>query len=168
MFFQNIESYDKKKLRMLNAIFGILYFITSVIAPVIIVGINYELFKTTEATTKLTAVGIICVIVLGFYAYNKLKNAIDSLPQIKHNQQCFKFTIQMFTEMIPFIIISLLLFFARNEIDTAYKTFSQCMLVIFISKFIDGMFCKYLKAELELRYKALELVEIEKRKELVK
>ena len=168
MFFTNIESYGKKKLRMLNAIFGILYFMASVVAPVIIVGINYELFKKTEATTKLTAVGIICVIVLGFYAYNKLKTAIDSLPQIKHNQQCFKFTIQMFIEMIPFIIISLLLFFARNEIDTAYKTFSQCMISIFISKFIDGMFCKYLKAELDLRYKALEIVEIEKRKELVK
>ena len=168
MFFKNLETFTKKKLRTLNALFGVLYFIASVLVPIIIVGINYKLFDSVEATTKLTAVGVICVIILGFYAFNKMKNAIENLPQLTHNQQCFKFTIQMFVEMIPFAIIGVLLFFAKNEIDVAYKTFCQCMIAIGVSKLIDGLFCKYLKAEYDLRNKSLELVEIEKRKELVK
>lgn len=168
MFFKNLETFSKKKLRMLNAIFSILYFIAALLVPIIIVGINYQLFTRTEATTKLTAVGVICVIILGFYAYNKFKNAIDSLPQLTHKQQQFKFTIQMIVEMIPFGLITVLLFFAKNEVEIAFNTFSSCMIAICISKLIDGLFCKYLRAEYELRYKSLELIEIEKRKELVK
>lgn len=168
MFFKNLETLEKKKLRMLNAIFGILYFIASVIVPIIIVGIKYSLFKSVEATTKLTGVGIICVIILGFYAYNKMKNAIENLPQLTHKQQCFKFTIQMIIEMMPFGIICGLLFYAKNEIEMAFDTFMACMISIIISKLIDGLFCKYLKAEYDLRNKSLELVEVEKRKELVK
>lgn len=167
MFFKNLETFDKKKLRMLNVIFGILYFIASVVVPIIIVGINYNLFQSVEAQTKLTAVGVICLIILGFYAYNKMKNAIENLPQLTHKQQCFKFTIQMFIEMMPFAIIGVLLFFAKNETQVAFNTFGACMIAIGISKLIDGLFCKYLKAEYDLRNKSLELVEIEKRKKLV-
>lgn len=167
MFFKDLDKMEKKKLRMLNATFGILYFIASVVVPIIIVGVNYNLFKNVEATTKLTAVGMICVVILGFYAFNKLKYVLDNLPQLTYKQQCFKFTIQMFIEMIPFIIIGVLLFFAKNEIDVAFNTFWQCMIAISISKLIDGLFCKYIKAEYDLRNKSLELVEIEKRKGLV-
>ena len=167
MFFKNLETFDKKKLRMLNVIFGILYFIASVVVPIIIVGINYNLFQSVEAQTKLTAVGVICLIILGFYAYNKMKNAIENLPQLTHKQQCFKFTIQMFIEMMPFAIIGVLLFFAKNETQVAFNTFGACMIAIGVSKLIDGLFCKYLKAEYDLRNKSLELVEIEKRKKLV-
>jgi hypothetical protein len=167
MFFKDLSVMEKKKLRMLNATFGILYFIASVVVPIIIVGVNYNLFQNVEATTKLTAVGVICVIILGFYVYNKLKHAIEDLPQLTHKQQCFKFTIQMFIEMIPFAIIGVLLFFAKNETEMAFNTFGACMIAISISKLIDGLFCKYIKAEYDLRNKSLELVEIEKRKGLV-
>lgn len=168
MFFKDLEKMSKSKLKMLNVLFGILNFIASVLIPIIIVGINYQLFTKTEASTKLTAVGVICVIILGFYAYNKIKNVIDNFPQLTHKQQQFKFTIQMIVEMIPFFIIAVLLFFAKNETEIAFNTFGACMISIGISKLIDGLFCKYLKAEYDLRYKSLELVEIEKRKELFK
>ena len=73
----------------------------------------------------------------------------------------------MVIEMIPFAIIGVLLFFAKNETEIAFNTFGACMIAISISKLIDGLFCKYIKAEYDLRNKSLELVEIEKRKGLV-
>ena len=166
MFFKNISNWDKKKLRGLNLLFSFLHFIALVIVPVIIVSINYKLF-TKESGIKLTAIGIIIVVILGLYAYNKLKQAINELPQIKLSQQRFKFGIETILSLMPVIILIIALKFAQSDFNVAIKVIKGCSVSIIIASLIEGLFLKFTRAELSLRNKALELNEIEKRKGLV-
>lgn len=166
MFFKDIECWSKNKLRGLNILFGFLHFVALVLVPVIITGINYKLFEA-GGNFKLTAIGVIVVVILGLYAYGKLKKAIDELPQVKLSQQRFKFSIQAILSLIPIIIILVALNFAKNDYLIAINVIKWCSVSFGCGILIDGLFLKYIDAEIKLRAKALELVEIEKRKSLV-
>ena len=167
MFFKNIDKWNKKKLRGLNILFSLLHFIALVLVPIIIVGVNYDLFTKTEGGFKLTAVGIIVVVILGLYAYVKLKKVVDNLPQLKASQQRFKFTIQTILSLIPIGIILVGLEFAKTDFMIAINVIQWCSISFTSALLIDGLFLKYIHQEIDLRMKTLEMVEIEKRKELV-
>ena len=167
MFFKNIDKWNKKKLRGLNILFSLLHFIALVLVPIIIVGVNYDLFTKTEGGFKLTAVGIIVVVILGLYAFVKLKKVVDNLPQLKHSQQAFKFTIQTILSLVPIAIILVGLEFAKKDFMIAVEVIKWCSVSFVGAILIDGLFLKYIQQELDLRMKTLEMVEIEKRKGLV-
>lgn len=167
MFFKNIENWTKQKLRGLNILFSLLHFTALVLVPVIITGVNYRLFSNSTGGLKLTAVGSIIVVILGLYAYIKMKKVIDDLPEIKVGQQRFKFTIQAILSLLPIIIIIIAIQFAKKDFNTAMNVLQWSSVSFACGILIDGLLLKYIKAELTLRSKALELVEIEKRKKLV-
>lgn len=166
MFFKEIDKWSKKKLRGLNALFSFLHFVALVLVPVIIVSHNYKLFESA-GKLKLTAVGIIVVVILGLYAYTKLKKAIDDLPQIKLSQQRFKFSIQAILSLLPIIIILVALEYAKHDYLIAINVIKWCSVSFIGGIMIDGLFLKYIAQEISIRVKTLELVEIEKRKGLV-
>lgn len=166
MFFKDIDKWSKGKLRGLKALFSFLHFTALVLIPVIITGVNYKLFET-GGTYKLTAIGIIVVVILGLYAYSKLKEVIDELPQVKLGQQRFKFSVQTILSLVPIIIILVALEYAKNDYLIAINVIKWCSVSFASALLIDGLFLKYIKAELSLRNKALDLVEVEKRKGLV-
>lgn len=166
MFFNNIAIWTKKKLRGLNVLFGLLHFIALVLIPVIIVACNYKLFAKADGL-KLTAMGIIVVIILGLYSYLKIKKAVDKLPQIKLSHQRFKFTLQTILSLVPIIITLFALNVAKNDFNTAINVIKWCSVSFIGGVLIDGLFLKYFEQEIAIRSKALEMVEIEKRKGLV-
>ena len=167
MFFKDIECWSKNKLRGLNILFGFLHFVALVLIPVIITGVNYQLFTKNSGGLKLTAIGVIVVVILGLYAYGKLKKVIDDLPQVKLGQQRFKFSIQAILSLIPIIIILVALEYAKNDYMIAINVIKWCSVSFIGGILIDGLFLKYISAEINIRAKALELVEVEKRKGLV-
>lgn len=167
MFFKDIEIWSKQKLRGLNILFSLLHFVALVLIPIIITGVNYKLFSKSEGGLKLTAIGIIVVVILGLYAYTKLKKTIDDLPQIKLGQQRFKFSIQAILSLMPIIIILVALNFAKNDYLIAINVIKWCSVSFGGAILIDGLFLKYINAEIKLRAKALELVEVDKRRKLV-
>lgn len=167
MFFNNIEKWSKSKLKGMNILFSLLHFIALVLVPIIIVGKNYGLFSNEEGGLKLTAIGIIVVVILGLYAFTKLKRVIEELPQIKLGQQRFKFSIQMLLSLLPIVIIMAGLQLAKANFIIAVNVIQWCSVSFIGAVLIDGLFLKYIHQELSLRMKSLEMVEIEKRKELV-
>jgi hypothetical protein len=166
MFFKNIENWSKQKLRGLDFLFNLLHFVALVLVPIIIVGYNYKLF-TKEDGFKLTAIGIIVIIILGLYSYIKLKKVIDNLPQVKLSQQRFKFTIQTILSLLPIIIIIVGLELAKTNFSIAINVATWCSVSFACAMIIDGLFLKYTSQEIALRCKTLEIVEVEKRKKLV-
>jgi hypothetical protein len=167
MFFKDISNWNSKKLRGLNITFSLLHFVALVLIPIIITGVNYNLFSKSEGGLKLTAVGIIVVVILGLYAYTKLKKTIDDLPQIKLGQQRFKFSIQTILSLMPIIIVLIALNFAKNDYLIAINVIKWCSVSFGGAILIDGLFLKYISAEIKLRAKALELVEVDKRRKMV-
>lgn len=167
MFFNDIENWSQKKLRGLNIIFGFLHFVALVLVPIIITGVNYKLFSKDSGGLKLTAIGVIVVVILGLYAYGKLKKVIDDLPQVKLGQQRFKFSIQAILSLVPIVIILVALNLAKSDYLIAINVIKWCSVSFGVAILIDGLFLRYITAEIKLREKTLELVEVEKRKSLV-
>jgi hypothetical protein len=79
----------------------------------------------------------------------------------------FKFTIQTILSLVPIAIILIGLEFAKKDFMIAVEVIKWCSVSFVGAILIDGLFLKYIHQEVDLRMKTLEMVEIEKRKELV-
>lgn len=167
MFFRNIDTWSKKKLQAVDIICNLIYLILLVIIPIIIICNQYDIFTNTTAKYKLTGIGIIVVIVLGLYSHKLLKQAIDKLPHITFNQQCFKYTLKGLFDLIPLVIMKVGFSLIKDDLILAYNTFNKCLWLLIAANLFDMFVLKYIEAERNIRTDALKINEIEKRRNLV-
>lgn len=167
MFFKDIDSWDKTKLRTTWIVFNVLYFIATLLVPIIIVGCRYTIFEYA-AKWKLTGWGIIIAIVIAVVAVRALNKAINKLPESTLNEQRVKYTLFGVKALIIPVGILVVLYFFKSNFDLAYSTIWYCLISYIVGVFIDYGFIHYLDRELELRKIAKERIEIDKRVENLK
>lgn len=165
--FKNIKTWSKKKLKWVSLACHIIHLIFMLVIPSIIVCSNYKLFENAPAKVRITGVGIIFFIVIGIYAFNKLKDSISKMPQTTYNQQCLKFALEMIITLLPMCLIIFAFWLAKEEIQIAYNTMLGCLVSFFCANIIYFLFIKFLQAELFIRDSALFDKEKEARKDLV-
>ena len=143
MFFKDIDSWSKKKLLMMTAIFGSLYLIAATIVPVIIVASNYNLFG--NGSYKLTAAGIIVIIIL-LTAGRKAFHWITSImPQETQKQQIFRYSFEMvFALIIPACALWVIHLFKVN-MELAATTATWCIVSFMVAIVIDNVALKTLR-----------------------
>ena len=143
MFFKDIDSWTKKKLLLMTAIFGSLYLIAATVVPVFIVASNYNLFG--NGGYKLTAAGIIVVIIL-LTAGRKAFHLITSImPQETQKQQIFRYTFEMiFALIIPACTLWVIHLFKVN-MELAATTASWCVVSFMVAIVIDNVALKTLR-----------------------
>lgn len=167
MFFKKIETYSNNKLKLLSIIFHCIYFILLLIAPIIVISTKYQIFEHIPEQTRLTGIGLILFIIVGIYCYLKLKNSINGLPQTTLKEQKVKFSLLTITNILPLGLILLALAMTKNNIILAFETLQLCSIFILLANLIDGLFIRFLVAEKQIRNKTLEIIEVDKRKELL-
>ena len=165
--FKDIKNWSKKKLRAFKYAFNSLYAALIAVVPTIIICWKYQLFTQQNAAIKLTGIGLILVLVLGFYAYLKLKEAINKLPQITYKQQCFKFGLSLIFCLMPYALVIFGFWMARSEVQLAYDTMLYCLISIFVANIVDYGFLKFIQCEDEIRNEALYDKEKDDRRGLV-
>ena len=153
--FKNISEWSNKKLRWMSIVFNLLYFTMMAIIPAVIICLEYKLFEVQSTAMKLTGVGLILVIVLGLYAYYKIREEINKLPQVKYNHQCIKFGLQLLFSLMPKGLILFGFWMVRTDIQVAYDTMLWCLLSMFLSDIVDYGFLKFIQVEREIREDAL-------------
>lgn len=167
MFFNNIASYSKAKMRVLTIICNIIYVGLLVVGPSIIIGCRYAIFGTSSAGVKLTGVGAILFVIVGLYAYIYIKKLMHKLPDISLNQQRVKYTIEMVLNLAPMLILLIASILVRDDITKAFNTLLMCFGFFIGAIIFDGLFLKYIEAENTIRKKALLNKEVTKRESLV-
>ena len=143
MFFKDIDSWSKSKLLLMTAIFGSLYLVAATIVPVFIVASNYNLFG--NGNYKLTAAGIVVVIIL-LTAGRKAFNWVTSImPQETQKQQIFRYLFEMvFALIIPAVALWVIHLFKVN-MELAATTASWCTISFMVAIVIDNVFLKTLR-----------------------
>ena len=162
MFFKNIDSWDRAKLRGTWLSLNILYFIATLLVPIIIVGCRYTIFDHVSKY-KLTGWGLILAIVIAVVAVRTLNKAINKLPESTLNEQRLKYSLLGVKALIIPIFILIVLKLFKLNFDLAYSTIWWCLISYIVGVFIDYGFIHYLDQEIELRKKAKEKIEIDKR-----
>lgn len=165
--FKDIKTWSKKKLKWMGIAFDILYAVLMLVIPTIIVCSKYKLFENAPARIKITGVGVIFLIIIGMYAFKKFKDAVEKMPQITYNQQCFKFSLQMALTLLPMGLIIFGFWMAREQTQMAYNTMLGCLISIFFANLVYYLFIKFIEQEEDIREQALLDKEKEARKGLV-
>lgn len=162
MFFSKINCWSYKRLQFLWLLFNLLYLFTTLVAPIAIICIKYNVFKSN---TDKTISGFSMIILLIFFILilRSFKKVVDKLHDLTYKQQLLKYTMQMLYSLIfPVAAIVMLLCF-KNDFMLAYDTFKWVLIFIILGIIIDHLFIKFLDKERELRYAAKEKLEIESR-----
>ena len=143
MFFKDIDSWSKSKLLLMTAIFGSLYLVAATIVPVFIVASNYNLFG--NGNYKLTAAGIVVVIIL-LTAGRKAFNWVTSImPQETQKQQIFRYSFELvFALIVPAVGLWVIHLFKVN-MELAASTASWCVVSFMVAIVIDNVCLKTLR-----------------------
>ena len=167
MFFKNIDTWEQKTLRIAYILFTIAYYIFTLLIPVIIIGCRYEIFKKVS-NYRLTGWGIILIVVVVFVAIRTLNKALNKLPETTLNEQRLKYSLLGVKALVIPIFIVIVMGMLKNDFTLAYKTILLCVIFFIVGILIDYLFIKYLEREIELRRKAKEQIEVDKRVENLK
>ena len=167
MFFKNIDSWSPKQLRVYWLIFNIAYLCATLLAPIIIVGCRYEIFKYTSKY-KLTGWGLVLAIFIFIVGIKTLSRVLKKLPESTHKEQVVKYTILGVKALAVPIFALIIMKLFKSNFDLAYNTLWWCLLSYSIGITIDYTCIMYLDREIEIRKIAKEKIEIDKRVELLK
>ncbi len=167
MFFNDIDTWTQKRLRLFALIFNALYLLGSLVIPIIIVGCRYQIFhKVSEY--RLTGWGWICAIVVAVVGIRTLGRVIRKLPESTHKEQVLKYTILGVKALAIPILLLIAMRLLKNDFDLAYNTLWWCLVSYTAAIIIEYTCIKYLDREIELRKTAKEKIEVDKRVELLK
>jgi len=166
MFFKNIDQWTPHQLRLYRLIFTSLYLIATIVVPVIIVAFRYDIFKYTSRY-KLTGWGLVLAIFVFVVGIRTLGKVINKLPEVTHKEQVLKYSILGIKAMcVPVFALIVMKLFKAN-FDLAYNTLWWVLLSYTIGIAIDYTCIMYLDRERDLREKAKEKIEVNKRVDLL-
>ncbi len=147
MFFKDIDSWTKKKLYLFIALFGSLYFVAATLVPGIIVAHNYDLFG--KGNYRLTAAGIIVVIFLLTSGRKAFHWVISIMPQETQKQQIVRYSVELVAALIiPAVAIWVIHLFKVN-MELAANTATACIISMFVAIFVDNLFLKTLRYQVQ-------------------
>ena len=149
-----MKNWSNNKLRFIYIITHLIYLILILVAPIVIIILNYNL----TATYKLSGFGMILMLIFGVVGLLNLKKIISKFPKAK-----IKFTLDFcYSSLYLILIISVLHMFTLN-FDLAYKTILECIGFIFAAIIIDNFGISFLDLEYSYRRQAQNNAEIERR-----
>lgn len=162
MFFTNIATWSQKKLRLYSLIFNLLYLVATAVVPIVIVGCRYQIFNYASKV-KLTGWGWVCAIVVAVVTIRVLKKVISKLPESTLNQQRLKYSLLMVRALFIPILLIVAMAALKKDFDLAYNTLWWCLISYSVGILIDYLCILYLDRERQLREKADEQIEVNKR-----
>jgi len=124
MFFNDIDSWTKKKLYLVTAIWAFAYLVCACIIPVIIVCAKYNIFG--QSSFKLTAIGLITIIIVITVGWRALLWLVKMLPQQTKKQQIFRYSIELVIAMILPLLGLWLIHLIKVNADLACSTIQAC------------------------------------------
>lgn len=143
MFFNDIDSWDKKKLAIVTLIVALCYFLAASVVPCIFIGCNYKVFENV-GSYRLTGAGFIIVVILVSFGCKGIKMLIHFLPRDTQKQQIFRYSLELVIALIlPALAIWAIQLF-KNNVDLACKTATQCVVSVMVAIVIDNLFFKTL------------------------
>lgn len=148
MFFKTIDTWGQKKTKRMRLLFDLIFYLFSLVAPVIIIATKYSLYK--KASYSLTMAGAIVVVIIAVVLLRSLKKGIAKLPQDDYKQQKIKFTAQWIYHLLVPVGVLVALYLIKNDFQTAYETMWLCMIFLTIGTCIEWNFCAYIDARLNL------------------
>jgi len=167
MFFNNIDTWTQKRLRLFALIFNALYLLGSLVIPIIIVGCRYQIFHKVSSY-RLTGWGWICAIIVAVVSIRVIKKVVNKLPESTHKEQILKYSILGVRALFIPILLLIAMKALKNDFDLAYNTLWWCLISYSAAIVIDYTCIKYLDREIDLRKIAKEKIEVDKRVELLK
>lgn len=167
MFFNDIDTWTQKRLRLFALIFNALYLLGSLVIPIIIVGCRYQIFHKVSSY-RLTGWGWICAIIVAVVSIRVIKKVVNKLPESTHKEQILKYSILGVRALFIPILLLIAMKALKNDFDLAYNTLWWCLISYSAAIIIDYTCIKYLDREIDLRKIAKEKIEVDKRVELLK
>ena len=144
MFYKNIDTWSKGKLRIVTLIVAIAYFTFLTFVPCVIVGIKYNVFSSSDNRLRLTGALLIIIILLISAINRGAKLFSRYMPEVTPKQQGIKFIIELVSSLIVPLSALFVIHAVRVGMDTALDTLMWCVWSYIVALIIFYLFLKTL------------------------
>ena len=161
----NMMNYSQKKLRLLNILFNILYFLLVFVAPLITVIVSFYDIGAVS-TKKVSMISIFIAVCIIFASTKFLRKQIDKISIYKldgtynNGMRTFKHLAQMASHLIvPITVLAISVVFCtvfEEYLDFYVKMIITCVSFYLAGLLVDGFAIKFLDDELSIREKVKE------------
>lgn len=148
LVFKDINSWSKKKVWLITALFWLLYFLFATIGPCISVGVNYKIFSSSSF--RLTAWGWIVIVIFATAGLKALFRLIKKLPEYTRGEQLAKFSLELIGGLIIPVLILVGIHLVRVNMETALNTLKWAVISYMVAICIDNIFVKSFEVQLDL------------------
>lgn len=143
MFFKDIDSWTKSKLRLVTCIVACLYAVASCIVPCIIIGCQYGLFYN-GSNYRLTGAGLIVIVIIVSFGGKAIKSLFHFLPRDTQKQQIVRYTIECIAGLIVPALCLWGVYLVQKNVELACTTATQCIISIMVAVIINNLAFKSL------------------------
>ena len=154
--FNYFKDRTKKEMLAWTACTYIVYFIITIVGPVLTILINYDVFNAETTTkVKIGVSAVVLLVVVGVVGLFFIKRTIEKLNDIHEGVAIFKYSLETVSNGILPVIILVALYFLNIDFDRAKTTILTIMILYIAAGILDGTLINIISRENRIRDKAL-------------
>jgi len=164
----NFKNWSKPRFNLFTVFAFVMYYIISVIVPLVYLILRFDLFVKAENVGMWTGIAIFLIILGGIEFIKRSKGLLEKLPQATHQQAMFKFSSQMvFSLLIPIVGIIILFLLKIN-----WEFYRETLMILFCTQIVciilDTYIMKFIYNEIRIRKNSSEMNELQDRQDLMR
>ena len=154
--FNYFKNRTKKEMLAWTACTYVAYFIITILAPVLTILVNYDVFNAETTTkVKLGVSAVVLLIVVAVVGLFFIKRTLEKLNDIHEGVAIFKYSLETVSNVILPVIILVALYFLNIDFDRAKTTILTIMILYIAGGILDGTLINIISRENRIRDKAL-------------
>lgn len=162
--FKDVDSWSNKKIKTNYIIYTIIYYLFTLLAPTIVVCINYGLFKNAVQSKKLNGALLLLIMIFVIVVFRAFKKVVNRLPEETMKQQKVKYSLLCLYSLAIPLSIAILLIFSHKQLELAYNTALWCIGFFSLGIIVDHCFIMYLDNTMKVDAEADHTERIAKRR----
>ena len=151
-----LKNLSKKQMILLTISTYVIYFLCTILAPVITICIKFDLFNAAkESKLKISGWALVLLIIAAVVGLFILKRAINKMSDIRPANAYFKYTLQTISNLVLPLLVLLVGGLFKKDIDLASSTLTLMCFYYIAGGLIDGAVISFIDRENKIRDGAL-------------
>lgn len=164
---ERLKALSKGQMLAVTIITYAIYFLLTILAPVLTICIKFDLFSVAETKLKISGWAIILLLVAAVVGLTILNKSITKMTDTRPANAYFKYTLQTISNLILPVATIFIVIWIRADMAKASSTLILMCSYYIAGGIIDGAIISFIDRENRLRDGSLEDKEKDDRRNLV-
>lgn len=153
---ERLKNLSKKQMILVTVSSYVMYFLCTILAPVITVCIKFDLFNAAkESKLQISGWALVLLLIGAVVGLFIIRRSVNKMSDIRPANAYFKYTLQTISNLVLPVVVLLLIDLFKNDIALASSTLTLMCIYYIAGGVIDGAVISFIDRENKIRDGAL-------------